>query len=173
MYAYIYTNTCSHIPYIHVHKPFIRDMTHLYVTWLIHMWHNSFDVTWIIYMWHDSSLRDVTHSNMTWLIQCDMTYSYVTCLTHKWHAPFMCDMTHFYVTWLNHTWHEISGYLRMSHVTFERAMSHIEWILMLRTGSRVVSHRMSSRVTYENTDESWHIEWLLMLLMRFQVRCAT
>jgi len=57
----------------HAYNSVTCDMTHLYVTWLIYMWHDSFIcdmthlyVTWLIYMWHDSLLCDWTHSYVTW-----------------------------------------------------------------------------------------------------------
>ena len=60
-------------------------MTHSYVTWHIHTWHDSFTcdmthsrVTWLIHMWHDTSIHDMTHP-------------YVR------HDSFIC------VTWLIHT----------------------------------------------------------------------
>ena len=52
------------------------DMTHPYLTWLIHIW-------------HDSIVCDVTHSNLKWL-------------NHMWHDTFMSDMTH----WRIHTRHD-------------------------------------------------------------------
>ena len=66
------------------HDSYIRDKTHSCVTWLIHMWHDSF----ICGMSHDSFMCDMTHSCEAWLI-------------HMWHDSFICDMTHSYVTrWL-------------------------------------------------------------------------
>ena len=87
------------------------------VTWLIHMCdvthscvrRDSFMcVTWLIHVWRDSFIC------VTWLIHmCDMTYSYV------WHESFICvlwliHMTHSnvwhdsfkWVTWLIHAWHD-------------------------------------------------------------------
>jgi len=50
-------------------------MTHVYVTWLMYMWHDScicdmthVHVTWLMYMWHDSCICDMTHVYVTWLI---------------------------------------------------------------------------------------------------------
>ena len=97
---------------------------HLYVTWLMYIWHDSFicDVTysymtWCIDMWRDSFMCPVTDSYVSrdsficvpWLIHmCDMTHSYV------WHDSFMCDMTHSYVTWRIHTL-RVSFICNMTH----------------------------------------------------------
>jgi len=75
-------------------------MTHLYVTWLIHMWHDSsirdmtyLYVTWLIRTWHDSFIRDMTHDSSI----RDTTHSYVTCLIHTWHDSVTRGMTRSYV----------------------------------------------------------------------------
>jgi len=70
----------------------MRDVTHPYVTWLIHICDMThLYVTWLI------GIRDMTHPYVTWLIHmCDVTHPYVWWLIH------MCDMTHSYV------WHDSS-----------------------------------------------------------------
>jgi len=60
-----------------VRDAFICNMTRSYVTWRIHMWHDSY-VTWLIHVWRGS-------------FTCD--------LTHMWNDSFTCDVPHPYVTW--------------------------------------------------------------------------
>jgi len=74
----------------HRSKPGIRDMTYLYA------WHDSvIYVTWPIHMWHDSLIRSKMSSRTC---DTDVTYTYV------WHDSFIC-VTRFLkirMTWLIH-----------------------------------------------------------------------
>ena len=100
---------------------FISDVKKLYLTWLIHEWHDSCisDVThsyltWLIHMWRDSFISDVTHSYLTWLIHvwCASCISDVTHSTpsYSWHDSFvygttqLCEVAHSHRTW--HMWRD-------------------------------------------------------------------
>ena len=88
-----------------------------YVTWLIHMWRDSFVrdithsyVTWLIHVWRDSFVRDITHSYVTWLI-------------HVWRDSFVRDM---WTSWWMPTCHSNeSCHIWMSHVTHKWVTSHM------------------------------------------------
>jgi hypothetical protein len=77
-------------------------MTHLYVTWLISICDMTLSrVTWLIHMWRES-FRRRRHAHMmqcriheSWLIRIwHGSYIYVTWLFDVWHGSYICDMTH-------------------------------------------------------------------------------
>ena len=144
------------------HDSCVCDIARSYVTCLIHIWHAIFIcgsthayLTWPRYIWHDSFIDDTTHSFVTGLSsgtwweshKCHMTYewvmsdiwmSQVLSNIHMWHNAFVSGVTHL----LAHA---------MSHVTYDRVMSH-----MIES-----CHIWSSHVTYDRVmshmNEACHV----------------
>jgi len=116
----------SYVTRLMKHDSFIV-VSHSYVMWLTHMWHDSWHMTrsfsWLIHMC-DSFICEATRSCETWLEKTGlirvrdsfvcMTHSYVKRLTHMWHDSwhmtrshsllmhildsYICDGTRSYVT---------------------------------------------------------------------------
>jgi len=99
------------------HDSFIRDMTHrchrtpsyvakttyLYVTWLLHTWHDLFICDIVTLIWN------MTHSDDTRVFPRCIAEHRIQRLSavHVWLQTFIYDMTHSFVTWLIHIWHDL------------------------------------------------------------------
>ena len=156
-----------------------RATSCLCVTWLLHMWYDSFmtrlKVTWL------NHVCGMTYS-------CDKTHSYVTRLIHVcaqavWRCYYACVtldfiMTHSYVKWFIHLWRDC----------FKRDLTHscVTWLMHVRThevflrsavclcviGLIYASHDSSTRavthyvwnMTYSRCDTTHsHVTWLIYM----------
>jgi len=87
--------------WVHRHT-FIHDVTRSYLTWRIHMWHDSVVCVQDLF---DSFICDMAHSLGTWLSCMCAGLVWLSCVCAG-HGSFICDMAHSYVTWLTHMWHD-------------------------------------------------------------------
>jgi len=150
---------------------FIYDMTHLYVTWLVH----TCDMTdSCAARWNRAAVADGRHDSFVF----DMARWHLTRLVHMWRDSFICDVTHLYVTWLIymghdsfirvtwlvHMWHAgVSLPLSMEDMTrsylFDLARSYVTWLVHMWRDSFIhdVTHSYETWLVHMcNMTHTWH-----------------
>jgi len=127
-------------------------------------------VTWIIHVWHDSYIRDITQS-------CVWHNSFI-CGTTRLHATWLihtCELIHLNVTWLFHTQHDSFIYviwlinmlsMTDSFVTWRsRLCSYISHDLLIHMTWLIYSF-ICDMIHYWRTWESWHAKESCHMRMR-------
>ena len=93
-----------------LHDSFVRDMTQLHVTWLIHIWHGS----------HTGNVTHVyAHqgANTPTRRMCKILFYFTRRIHiwHDWHDSLICDTTHSFVICVRDTTHQYVAFLVHMH----------------------------------------------------------
>jgi len=127
-HTHIHTNTHTHT---RTHKTEICNHAKNYVTWLVHMYHDSFTrhicirrVTLHVNESCHICIRHITYDGvMSHINLCDVTCAYVPWIIHMWRSALVCDLTQLCVTWLRHMWCDVY----ICDVT----RSHVTWLIQV------------------------------------------
>ena len=184
-YGYVVSHM-SHVSYKMSRFTYVRGMSHANESCHAQMSHVTYErgMSRECAMSHINESCHIWMSHFTWRSHVTyVTHSYVTWRIHMWHDAFICDMTHSYVTWLIHMWHDSftqpwhmmhhftyargsvmshtneSCHTRMSHVTHEWVMSHMNETRYIHTHTHTHIHTGVCAATHTHTHVTRHRQW--------------